>query len=633
MRQGVALRNGMVEDPTIVLRAGLDAQQNGNVRQAERLYRQVLASDSGNRHALNLLGALCTNTERSGEAVGYITRALAIDYADPQAHANIGLAYKDLGMAYKAADHLAESVRLDPSKPVVFNNFGNVLRLLDQPGKAIRAYDRALRLDSRFAECWSNLAAALNESGQHEAGLRAAARALELSPGLAQAHNHIGDICLQQARYDDAVASYRKAASLGPGSTVALINLAKAYRDRDEPEKALKALHRAFEIEPGNPEAFHVKGVLLEQMGDREGAAEQFKSAIRVAPEMAISHYYLAQIKGRRSSDEEFEALNSLWDREGMTPNNRMYLAFAIARIHERQGNFDEAYRFLAAANRTKAAVKPYDDADSARYIDAIVDATRKSVERFGGSVGHRDTRPVFVVGMPRSGTSLTEQILASHSEVAGAGELSFAFDTVRRVRKITGKKFPQDMEKLSAEQIRGLGAYYMSRHTDEYLSSRYVVDKSPLNFQYVGPLALILPDARFVHCLRHPAANCFAIHRIPFDLRQTYAHSLEALGKYYTRYWNLMQQWHELFPGRILDVRYEDTVTDIEGQARRMLDFLQLPFEEQVLNFHETKRLVKTPSASQVREPIYKDALALWKNYSQHLEPLMENLRVPMQA
>lgn len=616
-----------------MLRAGLDAQQKGQLRQAERLYRQVLESDSGNRHALNLLGALCTNTERSKEAIGFITRALAIDNADPQSHANIGLAYKDLGMAYKAADHLAESVRLDPSRPVVFNNFGNVLRLLDQPGKAIRAYDRALRLDSRFAECWSNLAAALNESGQHEAGLRAAARALELSPDLAQAHNHIGDIRLQQARYDDAVKSYRQAASLSPGSTVALINLAKAYRDRDEPEEALATLRRVLDIEPENPEAIHVMGVLLEQMGDRKGAAEQFKSAIRIAPEMAISHYYLAQIKGRGSSEKEFEALLSLWEREGMTPNNRMYLAFAIARIHEQRGNFDEAYEFLAAANRAKATVRAYDDADSACYIDSIAEATGKTVERFGRSIGHPDDRPVFVIGMPRSGTSLTEQILASHSEVAGAGELSFAFDAVRRVRTITGKKFPRDMEKLSAEQFRDLGAYYMSRHSGEYLSSRYVVDKSPLNFQYVGPLALMLPSARFVHCHRHPAANCFAIHRIPFDLRQTYAHSLEALGRYYTRYWNLMQQWHELFPGRILDVRYEDTVTDIEGQARRMLEFLELRFEERVLNFYETKRLVKTPSASQVREPIYKDAMALWKNYEKHLGPLMENLQVPMQG
>lgn len=614
-----------------MLRAGFDAQQKGHVRQAERLYRQVLESDSGNRHALNLLGALCTNTERPKEAVDFITRALGIDNADPQAHANIGLAYKDLGMAYKAADHLAESVRLDPSRPVVFNNFGNVLRLLDQPGKAVRAYDRALRLDSRFAECWSNLAAALNESGQQEAGLRAAARALELSPDLAQAHNHIGDIRLQQARYDDAVESYLQAASLSPGSTVALINLAKAYRDRDEPEEALTALRRVLDIEPENPEAMHVMGVLLEQMGDREGAAEQFKTAIRIAPEMAVSHYYLAQIKGRGSSEQEFRALLSHWQREDTTPNNRMYLAFAIARIHEKRGNFNEAYEFLAAANRAKAAVKPYDDADSARYIDAIAEATEKAVERFGRSMGHRDDRPVFVVGMPRSGTSLTEQILASHSEVAGAGELSFAFDTVRRVRKITGKKFPRDMEKLSAEQFRELGAYYMSRHSGEYLSSRYVVDKSPLNFQYVGPLALMLPGARFVHCHRHPAANCLAIHRIPFDLRQTYAHSLEALGKYYTRYWNLMQQWHELFPGRILDVRYEDTVTDIEGQARRMLDFLELRFEERVLSFYETKRLVKTPSASQVREPIYRDAMVLWKNYEKHLGPLMENLKVPI--
>lgn len=196
-------------------------------------------------------------------------------------------------------------------------------------------------------------------------------------------------------------------------------------------------------------------------------------------------------------------------------------------------------------------------------------------------------------------------------------------------IRDITGEKFPDNIDLLSARQLKELGEYYMSRHADENLATRFVVDKTPLNFQYIGILGLALPKARFIHCHREPAANCYAIHRMPFDEKQTYAHDLAALGKYYSRYWKLMQRWKVLFPGRILDVLYENTVDDIALQSQRILDFLELPFEDAVLEFHKTRRLVKTPSASQVREPIYRDSVKAWKKFEKHLGPLIDNLQV----
>ena len=254
--------------------------------------------------------------------------------------------------------------------------------------------------------------------------------------------------------------------------------------------------------------------------------------------------------------------------------------------------------------------------------------STVAAMTRLGPDVGEADSRPVFVLGMPRSGTSLTEQILASHSQVAGAGELSYANDTVVLSRTLTGKAYPRSLEALTAEQMRELGQYYMSRHASANLAFRFVVDKTPLNYKYLGLLAMALPRARFIHCHRHPVASCFSIYRMPFEARHTYAHELTALGRYYSRYWDLTKRWHALFPGRILDVRYEDTIADVERQSRRMLEFLDLPFEEDVLRFYATERLVKTPSASQVRQPIYSDSLDSWKSYERRLGPLIENLR-----
>jgi tetratricopeptide (TPR) repeat protein len=619
----------MAIDLTRELEIGFEAQRAGNLPKAEQYFKKVLKSDAANKHALNLMGMLCVNAGRSTEAVEFIERALAVDAEDSQAHANLGLAYKDLGQIKSALKHLAESVRLQPIHPVVFNNLGNVLRLLNQPGKAIRAYEKAIKLYPDFPECWSNLAAALNESDQPEPGLKAALRAIELDPALAQAYNNQGDVLLSMARYEDAMVSYEKAVELSPQYAAAIINMARTQRDMDQPEAGLKTLEIALKIEPNNPDAHHVMGVLQEQMGDREKAAEQFLQALEIAPEMTVSHYNLAQIRGRKSSDEELAAMLTLWQRDEQSHDSKMHLAYGLYRVYEQRDLFDEAFGYLKAGNQLKANESTYKDSDVAKYLDGSVEGVANVIERLQGMGGDLDSHPVFVLGMPRSGTSLTEQVLASHSEIIGAGEVSFAFDTIHRIKELVNKPYPMNLADITAEQLIKLGNYYMSCHRDENLSKTYVVDKSPLNFQYLGLLALALPNARFIHCHRDPVANCFAIHRIPFDKRQSYAHDLSALGQYYSRYSRMMNSWHSLFPGRILNVQYEDTVEDIEAQSRRLLGFLDLPFEEGVLSFYATKRVVKTPSASQVREPIYKSSIAAWKKYEKHLGPLIENLEV----
>jgi tetratricopeptide (TPR) repeat protein len=609
------------------LEQGLAAYQAGQVEQAEKHFLDVLARDRDNVHALNLLGMLCVNEFRPNEAVFFISKALKRAPKNAESHANIALAYKDLGEFDKALEHFRHSIRLDAGVPVVHNNHGNVLREMGRPERAVRAYERALKLQPDFAECWSNLGAALNESDQRKRALQAIDRALQLEPRLAQAHNNRGDVLLAEARYEEALESYRKATVINPKYAAALINMARVQRDMDQPDAALETLGLALELEPDNPEAHHVLGVLQEQRGRPEKAADAFKHAISVAPGMAIAHYYLAQIRGRKLSDDEFGHMEKIWNEVRMLDNDRMYLAFGLARAHEQRGDYDRAFRYLEKGNDIKASMRLYDDEDTGRFVDALTDSAEALAQRLGRDSGCPDERPVFVLGMPRSGTSLTEQVLASHSAIAGAGELSYAYDLAHRVRDITGQAFPDNMRQLETGQLRELGEYYIGRHRVTNLDQRHVVDKTPLNFQYIGLLGLALPRARFIHCHRDPVQNCFSIHRLPFDKKQAYAHDLVSLGQYYNRYWRLMQRWKALFPGRILDVRYEDTVADIEAQARRMLDFLGLPFEAGVLEFHKTRRLVKTPSASQVRQPVYTDALQAWRKFERHLSPLIEQL------
>lgn len=601
--------------------------QAGRLAEAEQAYLSVLQEDERNVDALNLLGVLYVNDFRPDEAVLCISRALKLSASNPESHANIALAYKDQGQLELAAKHFREAIRLDPWQPMVHNNMGNVLREMGQPEKAMDLYERALRMDGGFSQCWSNYAAACHEAGQLKKARRAAEKAIDLEPGLAQAHNNLGDVNLKEARYEEALACYRRATGLNPKYVAAIINMARTLRDMDRGEEARDVLGRALELEPNNPEALHALGVLEEQRGDPEQAAEAFKAAIAVAPGMGIAHYYLAQLRNRSVRDEEFEAMRQLWTREQMLPNDRMFLAFGLARAYEQHDDYDRAYEFIAAGNRIKAEQQPFDPVDAERFIRELAEGAEALVASGFTRHGPPDERPVFVLGMPRSGTSLVEQILASHPEIVGAGELSYAYDTAHRVREMTARKFPGNVALLSAGQLDGLGAYYLTRHRETSLLARRFIDKTPLNFQYIGLLALALPGARFIHCHRDPVQNCFSIHKIPFDKKQAYAHSLDALGTYYNLYWQLMNRWKALFADRILDVRYEDTVADVERQARRMLDFIDVPFDPSVLDFHRSKRLVKTPSASQVRQPIYQDALQSWRRYAAHLQPLVDAL------
>jgi len=231
--------------------------------------------------------------------------------------------------------------------------------------------------------------------------------------------------------------------------------------------------------------------------------------------------------------------------------------------------------------------------------------------------------QPVFVLGMPRSGTSLTEQILSSHPKIDGAGEVSFIEDTIAEAVQMAGRPFPECVSQLSPWQFETLGQYYLKRLLGRVTAERYVVDKTPMNFQYIGFIAAILPNARIVHCRRDSMDNCLSIFKLPFETTHTYSHDLQALGSYYRHYTKLMEHWESVVGARMISLQYEDLVADLPTQATRLIQFLELEPDERMLEFHKTERLVKTPSASQVRQPIYSDSIQAWRRYGEALRPL----------
>ena len=235
--------------------------------------------------------------------------------------------------------------------------------------------------------------------------------------------------------------------------------------------------------------------------------------------------------------------------------------------------------------------------------------------------------RPIFIVGMPRSGTTLTEQILSSHSSVVGAGELGFINDIAKEAVKLTNTPYPQCAKKLNTEQSVKLRNLYLSKVDKLFNISDYFVDKNPLNYNSVGFIATIFPEAKFIFCQRNAMDNCISIFKLPFDDNQTYSHDLAALGQHYLQHNALMTFWKEIYPNRILTVNYEDTVADIDNQIQRLIGFIGLDFEDAMLNFHQNKRIVLTPSAEQVRQPIYKTSIDSWQRYGNLVAPLQQAL------
>ena len=414
----------------------------------------------------------------------------------------------------------------------------------------------------------------------------------------------------------------------GDDYVAAEVNLSAALKETGDVEGARQVLDDVVRRQPDNPRAHNNLGVLLEQLGDGEQAAVQFRTAIRLSPDYANAYYQLAQLKGHGLTEEEVDEVVQLCNDAETADAQRMPLEFALACAFEDRGDFQTSFRHLEAAQALKAKQNPYDDREVGDYYRRIKATIGAGLLRERKRESSSGLAPVFVLGMPRSGTTLTEQILGSHPEIHGAGELSYMEDTINEAKRLTGHAFPQCVPLLSREQLDELGRLYLKRLIARSEGERVLVDKTPMNFQYVGFILLILPRARFIHCTRNPIDNCLSIFKLPFETAHSYAHSLDSLGRYYGHYRDLMKHWQHLVADHMIEARYEDTVADLENQSRRLLEFLGLSFDKSVLEFHRTERIVKTPSASQVRQPIYSSSVEKWKEYEAFLGPLLELLK-----
>ena len=371
-------------------------------------------------------------------------------------------------------------------------------------------------------------------------------------------------------------------------------------------------------------------GHALKAKGELDEAIRCYRRAWRLRPDCGDAFWSLANIKTYRFTDEEILHIERYESAAGVAPDDRVHLCFAAGKAHEDRGDYERSFEYYTRGNALKMQRSGYDPDRTSAMVDAQIEICTKRLFEERGGLGCERPDPIFIVGLPRAGSTLLEQILASHSMVDGTMELQEMLGLVQRLRGRSVEKdpaYPRNLQTIDRDYFRRFGEKYLEDTRVYRDGAPLFIDKMPNNFMHVGLIRLILPRAKVIDARRHPMACCFSGFKQLFGEGQDFSYGLEAMGGYYRDYVRLMDHWEQVLPGFVLRVEHEDVVDDLETQVRRILEFCDLPFEEACLRFHETERAIKTPSAQQVRQPIYRTGLEHWKHFEPWLEPLKKAL------
>jgi tetratricopeptide (TPR) repeat protein len=541
-----------------------------------------------------------------------------------EARSNLGNVLLDLGRIKEAVVSYSKALKLLPDHPLLLNNLGNALQMLGENEEAISWLNEAIVQDPNYADAYCNLGNAQRVLGRAEEAIASYKRAISIAPDLADTYNNLGAILMELNEVDDAATNFKKAIEIEPGFIEAYNGLGNALSDKGDIDKAVASYYKAIELDPGYSEAYHGLGNAISEQGELVKAIALYRKAIEIDPEYIEAYQSLARNKKFLEYDDDVRSMEFLYAKQCLSEEQKTGLAFSLGKVYEDLGRYETAMELFIAATRLKRASFDYSITEAE---DLFRDIKEKFSLKFFSvpiTVGNSDQTPIFILGMPRSGTSLVEQILASHPNVVGAGELSVLLDLIKKLCATDSSKgSPTFISDLDSELFKDLGKEYIARIRNHSKSAKYITDKMPHNFLRIGFIKTILPNAKIIHLTRDPMDNCLSIFKNDFSSGHAYSYDMTELGQYYHLYLDLMKYWRNNLPDFIYDLNYEELVDDQEGQVRKLLEYCNLPWDDACLEFHKTRRKVKTASNAQVRQPIYKDSVNLWKRYEKQLQPL----------
>ncbi len=581
----------------------------GDLEAAINHFRKAVECDPALAEAHSNLGQLLCERQELPEALEHCQKAVQLRPAFAEAHSNLGNVLREMGKLDDARRHYVEALRLNPAIGMIYNNMAQLLQEEGKLPEALGWYQEALARDANTPRIYCNLASALSELDRYDEAIAQYQTALRLDPKCPEAHNGLGFVCHEQGRDNEARKHYETALQLKPDFAPAHCNL----------------------------------GTLLEEINDLKSAEEAFRTALRHDPNHAGAKAQLATLLRSKLPDEDLEAMRKQLAEPDLLPGKRAVLHFGLAQALDARKEYAEAGEHLREANALALEAwskrgEVYDPEKHHEFVaEMLATCSPAFFERVRG-LGVESERPVFIIGLPRSGTTLIEQILASHSQVFGAGELRYAREDFESLPSVMSSRQIEPPAKESSDPAM---AYlpHLDREAIQTVAGRHldklhalngtalrVADKMPDNYMYLGMLAALFPKAKFIHCrrdLRDIAVSCWMT-----NFRQIrWANSTDHIAARFLEYKRLMEHWKTTLPVPVLHVDYEETVADLESVARRLVSWCGLEWEPACLEFHQTERPVRTASVTQVRQPIYTRSVARWKHYEPTLGSLFEKL------
>ncbi len=602
--------------------------QSQQISTAHERCKQLCLRHPNDAEVWFLMGAINGQLGDFSVAEKCCRRALELAPGQPALLTNLGVALLHQGKTEEAKRQLQAATRADASNAAAWLELANTYKLSAEPREALRAYERVLTLRPGAYAVHYNLALTLLELDRDDDASRHLAQAIKFNNQFLDAYLHLSAIYIQRRQFRQAGELLKNGLHALPGNAELYFRLGVACQEQGETNRAIECYRQALESEPAHVDAhIGIAGVLgLE--GNYDEAHQILRKILAVQPPTASLGITFANLASRIGAEREATDMLLQLLKEQHTERIRSKLEFALASLYDRAGEYDTAFEYFRSANLN--AGTRFDArtcTDGFNRLKAVFYSSR-SEPRVRTS--DNSLRPVFIVGLPRSGTSLAEQILATHPKVFGAGELPLIHELPERVRAIAGMAappYPQCLNLLTCEQLEALAQEYFAHLKARSETASWVVDKAPINFLHLGLIDRMFPDARIIHCMRDPMDTCLSCYFHDFSGDYAYAYDLRDLGFYYRLYESLMHHWRKHLDIAIHNVRYEDIVNKPEREIRRMLAFCGLNWDPACMEFHKTKRTVATASHSQVRRPLYSSSIGRWRNYESHLADLSDAL------
>ena len=629
---------------------------------AEEVCRNYLNDSPGCIEHLRLLSHALMKQDRLSEAEEKLRFAVSLSPKYPQLYEDLGSVFAMQSRFDEAIPQFQEAIKLQPSLPLAHKKLGHALAAMGRGEEADEQYQTYIESnpnrqavmeaadllnDEKVEEAISILKEVLKNSPNDVNAMRYLARAYRQSENNLQDAEALIRSAVQQApdftpgwfdlasllmrdKVMEAITAYKKVIELDPKNAAAWGGLGSAYGLAMYPDESAKAYAKSIELKPDVPNVLLGHGHALKTLGHHDDALDAYRNAIKNKPDFGEAYWSMANLKIFEFKDSEVDSMLKQLGDENLPDNEEIHFRFAVGKAFEDKKDYPKAWHYYHTGNQKQRTTVDHFPVEMEMRYNLIKEVFNQNFLKDRSNSGHDCPDPILIIGLPRSGSTLVEQILASHSQVEGTSELPILGNIAESIgqHRTDGIRYPKAVLELRDKDLHAYGKQYIDEAQRHRITDKpFFTDKLPNNFPLVGLLSLILPNAKVINARRHPIDSCLGGYKQLFSRGQNFTYDMLDLAHYYQQYDAMIKHWHKVLPGKILDVHYEETVHDVESQVRRILDFCSLPFEQSCVDFHQTDRAVKTASSEQVRQPIYKGALGTWRHYEEFLGLWKEQL------